>query len=388
MAQTLLMPRKVPTPSAKQRPTLLHLLHSLHVGGAEMLAAQLARRFSANFRIVFACLDELGTLGDTLRGEGFAVHVIQRRQPGLDWRCVARLGKILRQEKVDVIHAHQYTPFFYAMLGRWLSGRPPILFTEHGRHFPDQRRLKRVAANRLLLTRRDRVIGVGAAVRDALITNEGIPAPRVGVIYNGIDPARFQNQGHDRLEVRKELGIGADDLMILQVARLDYLKDHATAVRALGRLVRTVPHARLVLVGDGPERERIERCIADSGLGDSVRLLGTRRDVARFTAVADMFLLTSISEGIPLTLIEAMAAGLPVVATRVGGVPEVVQDGVTGLLAEPGDDGTLAEHMLHLFRHPSVGEEMGRRGRDRGQELFSENAMVANYERLYKEMLC
>ena len=231
MSLSLLERRNVPT-RTHRRPTLCHLLHTLHVGGAEMLAAQLARCSASSFRVVFACLDELGTLGESLRDEGFPVHVLGRK-PGLDWGCVSRLGKVLRQERVDVIHAHQYTPFFYAMLGRWLSGGSPILFTEHGRHFPDQRRLKRVAANRLLLMKRDRVIGVGEAVRHALIANEGIPAGRVGVIYNGIDPKRFADQGHDRLAIRREIGVGSDDLMILQVARFDYLKDHATAIRTL-----------------------------------------------------------------------------------------------------------------------------------------------------------
>jgi sugar transferase (PEP-CTERM/EpsH1 system associated) len=371
---------------APKRPTLCHLLHSLHVGGAEMLAAQLARRVSRDFRVVFVCLDELGPLGETLRSEGFAVHVLNR-QPGLDWRCLAQLGKLLRRERALVIHAHQYTPFFYALVARFLSGRPPILFTEHGRHFPDHRRPKRVVANRLLLAKRDRVIGVGEAVRQALITNEGIPADRVGVIYNGIDPTRFQNQGQDRQHVRKELGINASDLLIFQVARLDYLKDHLTAVRTLKRVVPVLPHARLLLVGDGPQREGIERAIADQGLTNHVRLLGTRKDVARLTSAADVFLLTSISEGIPLTLIEAMAASLPIVATRVGGVPEVVQDGVTGLLAAAGDDAALAEHLLGLASNRALSEDMGRHGRSRAHTMFSETEMVRRYTSLYCEML-
>ncbi len=370
-----------------RQPTICHVLHSLHVGGAEVLAAQLARKFSADFRVVFACLDDLGSLGETLRREGFAVHVLGRKE-GLDWRCARRLAAILRQERVDVIHAHQYTPFFYALLGRWGRRSLPILFTEHGRHYPDRRRLKRVIANRLLLRGHDRVIGVGEAVRQALIANEGLPGNRVGVIYNGIDPARFQDGGHDRPAVRRELGLAADDLMILQVARLDYLKDHATAVRTLERVVGVVPQARLVLVGDGPEREAIERLIAERGLNDHVRLLGTRGDVARLTAAADVFLLTSISEGIPLTLIEAMAAALPVVATRVGGVPEVVQESETGLLAAAGDDGTLARHILQLAAQPALGQAMGRLGRERGREMFSESTMIASYDRLYREMLC
>jgi glycosyltransferase involved in cell wall biosynthesis len=362
------------------------LLHTLHVGGAEVLAARLARRFAPSFRIVFACLDELGTLGEDLQRDGFPVHVLGRK-PGLDWRCVIRLGKVLRQEGVDVIHAHQYTPFFYALLGRWFAGRPPILFTEHGRHFPDERRTKRVIANRILLSRRDRVVGVGEAVRQALIMNEGIPPHRVDVVYNGIDFERYRKNGADRLGIRREIGLACDDLVILQVARFDYLKDHATALQALKKVVESQPNARLVLAGDGPERGLIEKTIAELGLGDHVRLLGTRKDVARLLAAADIFLLTSISEGIPLTLIEGMAARLPIVATSVGGVPEVVEDGKTGLLAPAGDGDALAGHLLRLAVNPTLRQEMGERGSVRAQSLFSESQMVAQYDAMCRTMI-
>src|SRR5204862_1893786 len=133
-----------------------------------------------------------------------------------------------------LVHAHQYTPFFYALAARLLYRRPPVLFTEHGRHQPDYPRRKRMVINRLLLERRDRVVGVGEAVRQALIANEGIPARRIEVVYNGIDANQFAPARHlegQREKVRAELGLSATDLVILQVARLDYLKDHATAVR-------------------------------------------------------------------------------------------------------------------------------------------------------------
>ena len=155
-----------------------------------MLAARLARRLAGSFRFVFACLEELGTLGEGLRAEGFPVEVLGRR-PGIDGRCTRRLAGWLRRERVDLIHAHQYTPFFYGITARLLYRRPPVLFTEHGRSFPDYPRRKRIVANRLLLERRDRVVGVGQAVRQALIRNEGFPPGRVAVIYNGIDLSAF-----------------------------------------------------------------------------------------------------------------------------------------------------------------------------------------------------
>src|SRR5205085_6407866 len=155
-------------------------------------------------RFVFVCMDELGALGHELRDEGFAVHVLARRS-GLDVHFPRRLADVWRREHVTLVHAHQYTPFFYAMLARLLYRRTPVLFTEHGRHYPDYPRRKRMVANRFLLRRRDRVIGVGEAVRQALIANEGMSAERVGVIYNGIDLERYAASRDERAAVREEL---------------------------------------------------------------------------------------------------------------------------------------------------------------------------------------
>jgi N-acetyl-alpha-D-glucosaminyl L-malate synthase BshA len=375
-----------PRPAPGPRPTICQLLHGLGVGGAEVLAARLARRLAGPYRFVFACLDELGTLGESLRTEGFPVHVLGRR-PGLDTHCIRRLADLMRRERVDLLHAHQCTPFFYGATARLISGRLPILLTEHGRHFPDLRRRRRVVVNRLLLGRRDRVVGVGHAVRRALIDNEGIPARRVEVVHNGIDLAPFAAGRSGREGVRRELGIGPDDSTIIHVARLDPLKDHATALKALARVARKRRDARLLIVGDGPERAAIRQRIDRMGLGPHVRLLGQRSDVGRLLAAADLLLLTSRSEGIPLTLIEAMAAGLPVVSTRVGGVGEVIDDGREGLLAEAGDDAALAAHILRLADDRALRERMGALGRRRAEERFSERRMHDRYVKLYGEML-
>jgi glycosyltransferase involved in cell wall biosynthesis len=366
--------------------TVCQVLHGLGVGGAEVLAARLARRLGDAIRFVFVCLDELGTIGQELRNEGFPVRVLERR-PGLDWRCARRLADVVRRERVDLLHTHQYTPFFYGAAARLPYRRPSLLFTEHGRHQPDYPRPKRILANRLLLGRRDRVVGVGEAVRQALITNEGLPGERVAVIHNGIDLSPFTAGSYDREEVRRELGVGPDDLVVIQVARLDPLKDHATAVRIMARVAGRRPEARLVFVGEGPELGSIRELVRGHGLEGSVRLLGLRKDVPRLLAAADLSLLTSVSEGIPLTVIEAMAAGLPVVCTRVGGVGEVVEDGREGLLAEAGDDDGLAEHLLRLAANPEERARMGRLGRQRATAVFSEARMHSRYLDLYQEML-
>jgi L-malate glycosyltransferase len=368
------------------RPMVCQVLHSLQVGGAEVLAAKLARLLSPHFEVVFACLDELGELGEQLRRDGFFVEVLGRRS-GWDRGCTWRLARFLRRSRIDLIHAHQYTPFFYALTARLLYHRPPILFMEHGRHFPDFPRRKRILFNRLLLERRDRVVGVGEAVRQALIHNEGIRPQRVSVIYNGIDLAKYSRPCLDRVGVRKELNLDVNDFVIIQVARMDYLKDHATALRTLRRLADRNARVRLVLVGDGPELEKVQELAKQLDLVPITRFLGTRKDVDRLLPAADLFLLTSISEGIPLTVIEAMAAGLPVVATNVGGMAEVVEEGKTGFLAPAGDDATLADRIHHILNNSDLRMKMGQAGKSRAYQVFSQEQMVAGYVRLFHEQL-
>ncbi len=367
-------------------PVVCQVLHSLNIGGAEVLAYQIAKSLAGRFEFVFACLDEVGPLGHDLLGQGIRVEHLQRK-PGFDRSCARRLAAFVRDTGAAVVHAHQYTPFFYALASSVLRRRPPVLFTEHGRWYPDYRRWKRVLFNRLTLRRADRVVGVGESVRQALIHNEGISASRVKVIHNGVDLRQVGRHMPYSSEVRRELGIEPHELAILQVARLDHLKDHSTALRAMERLVCERPEARLILVGEGPERARIEAEIDQRRLKGVVRLLGLRTDVPRLLAAADLFLLSSISEGIPVTLIEAMGAALPIAATDVGGVSEVVVNEGTGLLAPAGDDRALAAAVARLAEDRALRQRLGQAGRERAERLFAHGRMHASYAHLYLEMI-
>jgi glycosyltransferase involved in cell wall biosynthesis len=362
------------------------VLHTLRVGGGEVLAHKFAVENSDEFRPVFALLDEVGTLGEELRREGCVVELIGR-QPGFDIACARKLAKFFRRESVSVVHAHQYAPLFYSSLARLPSRRIPILFTEHGRDYPDYRRWKRVWANRFLTSGKDRFVAVGQYVRNALIKFEALPADRIDVIYNGRDLRVYSPVRSLRDEVRDELGLSHDAIVIIQVARLNRLKDYPTALRVMGRLKSESPKTVLVIVGEGEERQHVQSLVKELDLTASVRLLGERNDVSRLLQAADLFLLTSVSEGIPLTLIEAMAAALPCVATRVGGVPEIVSDGETGFLANPGDEHELARHILRLGADPQLRECAGRAAMARVLSRFDELPMLESYRQLYREMV-
>lgn len=373
------------TRSAAPTRTICQLVHGLPIGGTEVLVDRFVRRFAADYRILIACLDEIGELGEGLAREGFEVALLRRR-PGFDWRCVATLRQYLRRKQVDLIHAHQYTPFAYALAARGASSGPKVLFTEHGRFFPDYPSWKRILFNRALLRRGDRVVAVGDAVRRALVANEGIAERRIDVIYNGTPLERFEMLPAPG-EARRALGIAPEDFVALQVARLDRIKDHATSLRAMARLRRELPQAKLLLTGDGPEREALARLTNELQLQDTVAFLGMRRDVPNLLAAADVFLLSSVSEGIPVTVIEAMAAGVPVVSTDVGGVPEVIQHGDTGLLCSAGDAAALAAHLSTIHRDRSLASALASNAKQRVKESFSEQAMMEYYQTLYHSML-
>ncbi|MEZ6122834.1 MAG: glycosyltransferase [Planctomycetaceae bacterium] len=369
------------------RPTICHVIHALGVGGAEVLVDVMMRRHSPDFRCVVAVLDEVGEIGDRLAADGFVVEHLHR-QPGIDRSCAKRLNAFADQEGAVLLHAHQYTPFFQAMLSRGMTGQRPVVLTEHGRHFPDLPSRKRSLVNRLLLRKQDRLFGVGQAVRTALIDNEGLPADRVEVIYNGVDLKALASPTADaRQRIRGEFGLSPDDFVAIQVARLHELKDHQTAVKAIDAARKVSPDIRLLIVGDGDRRRLIEATIAERGLQQHVMLAGSRSDVADLLAASDAFLMSSISEGIPLTIIEAMAAGLPVVSTAVGGIPEMIQHNISGLLVKAGDDEALGRELVRLQQDSQLASQLAAAGRCVAAEAFSLDGMLNSYAQVYRDVI-
>ena len=370
----------------QDRPTVGHVLHRLDRAGAEVLAGDLALKLQDRYRFVFLCLDGVGPLGEHLASLGFDVVELGRK-PGLDWSVPRRLRSAVKHYGINLLHAHQYTPFFYAALSRRLGSSPPILFTEHGRHYPDERKPKRVLANRWLIKPSDRVTAVGRFVKQALIDNEGIAEGLIKVIYNGIDPDAFPPADTaTRSQARRLIGVDDETPLIMQVARFHPVKDHKTAVRAFAETLSFVPNAVLYLVGDGGQRQTIEVLCREMDIQDQVRFLGTRDDVAQLVPGADVFMLSSLSEGVSVTLLEAMATGLPIAATDVGGNPEVVEHGTTGLLSPRGDHNALAANLVTLLQDPAQRQAFGRAGRARLLDVFTQDRMHREYTELYGQL--
>jgi L-malate glycosyltransferase len=361
---------------------IAHVLHTLEGGGAEHIVCDLARRGDLAMAVV--CLDGAGSLEATARRLGVAIHCTHRRQ-GTDWRQVGRIVRFIRTWRPDVIHAHQYAPYLYAALAATATGFGPIIFTEHGRHWPDRVGPLRRAANQLLRLRRDRVTAVCHFVAEALRRRERIAGREVQLICNGI-PCHAYEQPSRRLELAGELGVPPEAPLLIQVARLRPVKDHATSLRALALVRRHYPAARLLLVGDGPQTQYVRNLSQKLDVASAVHLLGLRQDVPALLASCDVFVLSSLSEGASLSILEAMAAGLPVAATDVGGNAEIVADGQTGLLSARGDPVALAHNLCTLLERPQLRHSLGQAGRRRACGQFDQRIMHQKFLDLYRSM--
>ncbi|MFK7790213.1 MAG: glycosyltransferase [Phycisphaeraceae bacterium] len=373
------------------RPVIAHVLHRLDRAGAEVLAAALSRDLRDRFEFVFLCLDGLGPLADELADDGFTVEALDRK-PGLDRALSKRLRERLDHHRIELIHAHQYTPFFYSALSRGVfQNTPPILFTEHGRHVPDNPSLKRRLANKLLLKPADRITAVSQSVKHALVKNEGLPRDRIAVVHNGIDPGPAPGSDiveDEKRKARTLLNIDNDRPVVMQVARFHSVKDHATALRAWSIVHQQIPGALLVFVGDGPERNNLETLTAELELQDAVRYLGSVDNARQLIPAADVCMLTSLSEGLSVTLLEAMAAGKPIVATDVGGNPELVTHGETGLLAPSRDPEAIADCITQLLPNaPYANLTLGKAGRERLLKAFTAERMHKLYADHYESLI-
>jgi glycosyltransferase involved in cell wall biosynthesis len=347
---------------------VVHVTFGLDVGGQEKLLVEFARHAERDrFALTVVSLGHRGELGDELERHG--ARVIALGEPsGLKPRLLYRLTRLFRLLRPGVVHTHDQRALFYAGPAAQVARVPVLINTRHGKNSHLTRR--QVAIGVQLARLVNRYVCVSEDVQAQCVI-EGIPASRLVTIKNGVDLERFAFSGP------------RPGGPIVAVARLSPEKDIANLVRAAALVARQLPDLRVEVAGGGPCLHDLKQLAADLGIGSRITFLGEVGDVRALLSRARLFALPSRSEGIPLTALEAMACGLPVVATRVGGLPEVVDDGVTGLLVPPADPPALAGAIAEICNDPARRERMGRAGARRALELFDIRRMVAEYEALY-----
>ena len=354
---------------------VVHLVTTLNVGGLERVVLDLVRRRRQDaFDARVVCLDASGLVADAVGSVGVPVETIGTS--GSVPRRILRLARRLRQLKPDVVHTHNPQAHVHGALAARLAGVPAVVHTKHGRgilegHTP-------AAVTRLATAWTSRFVAVSEDAARVAMEVERVPAGKVLVIHNGIDVDRYAAAGARSASTKGRA---------TTVGRLDPIKDQSTMLRAVRLVINELPDFQLDIVGDGPSRaELVAECEA-LGLRDRVRFHGYQADVARYLAAADVFVMSSASEGVPLALLEAMATGLPAVATDVGGMREVIVAGETGMLVPARSPGELARAIVAIASDPALRDRMGSAARRRVVDQFNLRTVVSRYEDLYLECL-
>ena len=369
------MPR--PKPLADRGPLrVMFVITSMPVGGAETLLVELVRRLDRErFAPELCCLKYLDRLGEVLAKEipSFTGLLAQKYDVAVLWR----LWRLLRRRRIDAVVTVGTggDKMFWGRLAAWLGGVPVICSSLHSTGLPDRVEW----LNRRLAPITDAFVAVAEPHGRYLAEHEGCPARKIRVIPNGVDIGRFRPRWPDR-SLQAEFGLTPDAPVAGIVAALRPEKNHEMFLQAAALVRERLPAARFLIVGDGPQRTKLESLACELGLDDTVRFLGTRPDVPEVLSLLDVLVLTSHMEANPVSILEAMAAEKPVVATRVGSVPETVLDGQTGYLASPGDARGVADRLIELFGDRQRAAALGRAGREEVIAHWSIERMVAGYQ--------
>jgi glycosyltransferase involved in cell wall biosynthesis len=366
------------TVSPRLRPNArpIHVCHvsmTLQTGGLERLLVEFGRLANRDrYLLEFVSLTDAGPPAEDLRALG--VRVRSLGFPSISkWDVYRSLKKLFHERSVDIVHTHNTYPHFYGTLAAVSARVPVIVNTQHGRGCGNgwKDHLLFAVANHFA----DRVVGVSEDATSLCRTQSSASASRMMCIWNGIDVCRFKFTGP------------SPTCTAISVGRLSSEKDFATLLRAVAIVKPRVPEFRLQMVGDGAERTALEILSRELGLNDVVTFRGERRDVPALLAQSGFYVASSRTEGISLTILEAMSVGLPVVTTAVGGSPEIVEEGVTGHLAPAQNPAALADAIIRMCSRKEEWPTIGLSGRSRVENHFNVRTMIDGYERLYEELL-
>jgi sugar transferase (PEP-CTERM/EpsH1 system associated) len=360
-----------------------YLIHRLRLGGLETVAVELANsleptRFESSV-ISLATPDPRQNNLQTTRVRLVALHKPEGNHPAV----IYHLYRALRALRPHIVQTHNWGTLLEGIIAAKCAGVPLVIHAEHG---TIQGSWGRLAMQRFLWRRVHKVLCVSQAHRQRLAEAVGFPSDRLMPILNGVDINAFTPRPADKEAIRADMGLELDPLYIGTVGNLRPVKNQTLLLQAAQQVCAKHHQVRVVIIGDGPLREQLMRTAEELGIHKQVRLLGARAEIPDLLNALDIFVLPSLSEGLPMSILEAMACGLPVVATSVGGVPEVVVDGETGLLVPSQDVWQLVGALETLVQQATTRLKLGQQGRQRAVEYFSLPRMVHEYQTLYESL--
>jgi len=363
---------------------ILQIIATLDIGGAERQLIELVKRLDKNkYNVTVCCITRGGPLEEDLKKLGIEYHILYKRFK-FDFTVIFKLTRLIRQKKIDLVHTWNFTANAWGRVSAWIAGVPIIIASEHGTFSPVLKH--QILVDKLLLKCTDKIITVSDNLKESVERMEEIPHEKIIAIHNGIDINEFSTSINNT-NLKNELKIDSECTVVGIVARLDPLKDHESFLRAAGHIVKELSEVRFLIVGDGELRGKLESLAGEIGLGEKVIFTGFRRDINNILPFIDVFVLCSGSEALGVAILEAMACSKPVVATNVGGIPEVVKDEETGILVPPGNPQVLAKVIVNLLKDREKARRMGLAGRRRVEQYFDIKLNVKKAEEIYDKLI-
>ncbi len=358
----------------------MHIVLGLDVGGLEYLVLNLLRKLNkTKYNLSICSLSAKGELEINFKEIKVPIYHVEKNE-GIDLSLYFRLGRLFREKKIDIIHTHNSAAWFYGAVAAKLSGVKTVIHTEHSNVLSSRKNL--LLAESFLSIITNVIISDSEKVKQHLVKKQRVNEKKVVTILNGIDIDRFHTI-IDIKDKKKELGVSENSLVVGNVARLEPIKDHLYLLDIFKRISRQLPEAILLIVGGGSQAKKLENKARELEIEKKVIFLGTRSDVPEIVKIFDVFVLTSKNEGLPLSLLEAMASSKAVIATNVGGNPEVVIQGVTGFLLPVDEPEQMSEIIISLLQDKKLLNQMGNAGLKRVKEIFNLEGMVQKYENIY-----
>lgn len=363
---------------------VLHIVEDLEIGGLEKIIANIVLGLDKDkYEIAVWCLARGGEIAEELVDKGVAVKILGMDSYHNPFKVLG-LASLIKKKNVDILHTHGYFASTFGRLASILARTPVIITHVHTTYYGFKKR--NILIERFFSLFTDKIVCVSQAVNKFVVEVEGISEKKTCLIYNGVGKRRLFEGDIDSDVDRRSLGFEDKDLVVITVASLTRHKGHQVLIDAARVISKRYENLRLLIVGDGPLRNKLEVYAKELQLSSKIVFTGQRKDITPLLRLTDFFVLPSTErEGLGIALIEAMAEGLPVIGTKLGGIPEVIEDDVNGLLVAPGSSYELAGAMEKLIRGKGIREKMGQMGRKIYEQRFTVSKMNQNIEALYNE---
>lgn len=363
---------------------ILYLIESDDPGGAENVVLSLVEYFKHKYPIVIGCL-KTGWIYDQLVAKGYNPKVIPTKNGPVDLKLLYHLIQLIKTERVGLIHSHLFDTNFYSSIAAKITGISHLC-TEHGDiHHPSKTSKKNLIKAKILSICSHKIIFVSKYTKAAFCKISNISEAKSAIIYNGVKLSTFR-KSIDVKRKKTELGIARQDLVVGNIGSLYPVKGQIYLIKAAKIVLQKIPNVKFIIVGAGQLENRLKEEAKNLNIADRVLLLGFREDTHELLKVMDIFVLPSLSEAMPLSLIEAMACSLPSIASNVGGIAEVIDDGLTGFIVPPADPGTLADRITYLLKNSQSASKIGNRALQKVKANFDLQTMINNYSKIYNEI--